>query len=439
MGADGRDEAIAVPTRIRPVIKVLERRGGTPWRTILAAWERSCRFSDRKEGPVPGAPLPVTHIPLSPWRGVPFAIEFRSPSIAGTAIPAGRMEERGCRRITGPGNGSSPGESKRAMKNDRKVTPDQLIEEMHRTVDRLAEDGADRGDIKILARTLRELRHAFRLLSRYRCIPKVMVFGSARSLPGSAPYLQAMEFGRMMARNGWMVVTGGGEGIMEAAHIGSGQGFAMGINILLPFEQGDNRIIAGDPKLIHVKYFFTRKLLFVKESQGVALLPGGFGTMDEAFEVLTLLQTGKSGLFPIVLLDEPGGDYWSLWSEFVVGHLVRRGLISPEDLSLFRVTDDAEEAVREILGFYRVFHSMRYVGKELVIRLRDTLSGDFLSRIRKDFSDIVVSGTFRLGESLPDERNEPGISDLRRLIFRFNRKNFGRLRSLIDFINRESD
>lgn len=323
------------------------------------------------------------------------------------------------------------------MKNNRKITSDQLIQEMHRTVDRLAEDGADRGDIKILARTLRELRHSFRVLTPYRGVPKVTVFGSARSHPRSPPYRQAMMFGRMMAEKGWMVVTGGGEGIMEAAHIGAGHDFAMGINILLPFEQGDNRIIKGDPKLIHVKYFFTRKLLFVKESQGVALLPGGFGTMDEAFEVLTLLQTGKSGLFPIVLLDEPGGDYWRLWSEFVAGHLVRRKLISPEDLSLFRVTDDAEEAVAEILGFYRVFHSMRYVGKELVIRLRGALSGDSLSRIRKDFSDIVVSGTFRLGESLPDERNEPGISDLRRLIFRFNRKNFGRLRNLVDFLNRE--
>lgn len=324
------------------------------------------------------------------------------------------------------------------MENGRKVTPDQLIAEMHRTVDRLVEDGADRGDIKILARALRELRHAFRVLSQYRGIRKVTVFGSARSLPESPAYRQAVAFGREMAGKGWMVVTGGGEGIMEAAHVGAGQNLSMGINILLPFEQGANRIIAGDPKLVHVKYFFTRKLLFVKEADAVVLFPGGFGTLDEAFEVLTLLQTGKSTLFPLVLVDEAGGDYWRLWREFVAGHLLRRGLISPEDLSLFRITDDAEEAVREVLGFYRVFHSMRYVGKELVVRLSRPLPGDALSRIREEYSDILASGSFRMGTNLPDEENEPFLAGLPRLIFRFNRKNFGRLRMLVDHLNRES-
>ncbi len=323
------------------------------------------------------------------------------------------------------------------MENGKKVTPDQLIAEMHRTVDRLAEDGADRGDIKILARTLRELRHSFRVLAEHKGIRKVTVFGSARSLPDSPSYRQAVAFGREMAGRGWMVVTGGGEGIMEAAHVGAGQNLAMGINILLPFEHGPNPIIARDPKLIHVKYFFTRKLLFVKESDGVALFPGGFGTLDEAYEVLTLLQTGKSTLFPIVLLDEPGGDYWRLWREFVEGHLIRRGMISPEDLSLFRVTDNVEEAVEEILGFYRIYHSMRYVGKDLVIRLSRPLPEDVHSRIRRDFSDILAAGSFRLGTSLPDEKNEPRLEGLPRLIFRFNQKNFGRLRMLIDFLNRE--
>ena len=323
------------------------------------------------------------------------------------------------------------------MENGRKVTPDQLIAEMHRTVDRLAEDGTDRGDIKILARTLRELRHSFRVLAQYRGIPKVTAFGSSRCPPESPSYRQAVAFGRMMAEKGWMVVTGGGEGIMEAAHVGAGQDLAMGINILLPFEQRANPVIAGDPKLIHVKYFFTRKLLFVKESDGVVLFPGGFGTLDEAFEVLTLLQTGKSRLLPIVLLDEPGGDYWRLFQEFVAGHLLRRGLISPEDLALFRVTDDATAAVQEILDFYRVFHSMRYVGKELVIRLSRPLAEDRLSRIRTAFSDILASGSFRLGTSLPDEENEPRLAGLPRLIFRFDRKSFGRLRMLIDDLNRD--
>jgi uncharacterized protein (TIGR00730 family) len=325
------------------------------------------------------------------------------------------------------------------MENSPKVTPNQLIAEMHRTVDRLAEDGADRGDIKILVRTLRELRHSFRVLADHKGVRKVTVFGSARSLPESPSYRQAVAFGREMAGRGWMVVTGGGEGIMEAAHVGAGKDLAMGINILLPFEQGPNRIVASDPKLIHVKYFFTRKLLFVKESEGVALFPGGFGTLDEAFEVLTLLQTGKSTLFPIVLLDEPGGNYWRLWREFVEGHLLRRGLISPEDLSLFRVTDTVKEAVEEILGFYRIYHSMRYVGKELVIRISRPLPRHAQSRVRRDFSDILAAGSFRTGASLPDEENEPHLAALPRLIFRFNRKHFGRLRMLIDFLNREVD
>jgi len=325
------------------------------------------------------------------------------------------------------------------MENGRKATPDELIAEMHRTVDRLAEDGADRGDIKILARALRELRHSFRVLSEHKGVRKVTVFGSARSLPESPSYRQAVAFGREMAGRGWMVVTGGGEGIMEAAHVGAGQDMAMGINILLPFEHSPNRIVASDPKLIHVKYFFTRKLLFVKESDGVALFPGGFGTLDEAFEVLTLLQTGKSMLFPIVLLDEPGGNYWRLWREFVEGHLLRRGLISPADLSLFRVTDTVEEAVEEILGFYRSYHSMRYVGKELVIRISRPLPRHAQSRVRRDFSDILAAGSFRTGSSLQDEENEPHLAALPRLIFRFNRKHFGRLRMLIDFLNREVD
>jgi uncharacterized protein (TIGR00730 family) len=325
------------------------------------------------------------------------------------------------------------------MENGAKVTPDQLIAEMHRTVDRLAEDGADRGDIKILARALRELRHSFRVLSEHKGVRKVTVFGSARSLPESPSYRQAVAFGREMAGRGWMVVTGGGEGIMEAAHVGAGKDLAMGINILLPFEQGPNRIVASDPKLIHVKYFFTRKLLFVKESDGVALFPGGFGTLDESFEVLTLLQTGKSMLFPIVLLDEPGGNYWRLWREFVEGHLLRRGLISPEDLSLFRVTDTVEEAVEEILGFYRIYHSMRYVGKELVIRISRPIPRRARSRLGRDFSDILAAGSFRTGSSLPEEENEPHLKALPRLIFRFNRKHFGRLRMLIDFLNREVD
>ncbi len=323
------------------------------------------------------------------------------------------------------------------MENGRKVTARELIAEMHRTVDRLAEDGADRGDIKLLARALRETRHSFRVFAGLRAYRKVIVFGSARCAPGSPSYRQAVAFGREMARSGWMVVTGAGSGIMEAANVGAGQELSAGINILLPFEQVPNRIVAGHTNLVNMKYFFTRKLLFVKEADGVALFPGGFGTLDESFEVLTLVQTGKSRPFPIVFVDEPGGDYWRKVTRFLENEILRRGLISPEDLALFRVTDDASVAAAEILGFYRVFHSMRSVGEELVIRLARPISEAALAGIGREFADILSSGAFRLGGKLPEETDEPALDALPRLIFRFNRREFGRLRMLIDALNRE--
>lgn len=322
--------------------------------------------------------------------------------------------------------------------NGRKVTPEELISELRQTVEGLGIDGADRGDLKLLARAMRELRYSFRIFSALKDRKKVTVFGSARCQPDSPHYRQAVAFGKAMGRRGWLVITGGGQGIMEAAHIGAGQDLSMGVNIMLPFEQPDNRVIAAGGQLIHVKYFFTRKLLFVKEADGVALFPGGYGTLDESFEVLTLLQTGKSRLFPLVLVDEPGGDYWRIWKEFVVNHLLGRGWISPEDLDLFRVMDDAEAAAREIVEFYRVYHSMRYVGKELVMRLRVPPSREVLDRLNDSFVDILATGSYRLAGSLPEEaKEEPAISGLPRLVFTFNRRSFGRLRALVDFLNRE--
>ncbi|MCL5885222.1 MAG: TIGR00730 family Rossman fold protein [Deltaproteobacteria bacterium] len=323
----------------------------------------------------------------------------------------------------------------RERAGNHRVTPDELIEELREIVERLAADGADRGDLKILARTMRELRHAFHVFGRLKGARKVTVFGSARCESGTPLYGQAVAFGKEMAKRGWLVVTGGGPGIMEAANLGAGPKRSMGINILLPFEQMDNQALSGSSNILHMKYFFTRKLLFVKEADGVALFPGGYGTLDEAFEVLTLLQTGKSRLFPLVLVDEPGGDFWRVWREFVEGHLLRRGLVSPEDLSLFRITDDVTTAVGEIERFYRVYHSMRTVGKDLVIRLRSPLPKGALDRLRADFSDILASGTFRLDGCLPDEADESDLAGLPRLVFSFNRRNFGRLRGLVDAIN----
>jgi predicted Rossmann-fold nucleotide-binding protein len=224
---------------------------------------------------------------------------------------------------------------------------------------------------------------------------------------------------------------------MEAGHVGAGRENSIGVNILLPFEQEANAIIAGDAKLMHLKYFFTRKLLFVKESDAIALFPGGFGTQDEGFEVLTLIQTGKSHLFPVVMVDEPGGDYWKRWQDFVVDVLLARKLISPEDLHLYKITDSVDEAVAEVLAFYRVYHSMRYVNGSLVLRLQHALSEPLLERIRHEFADILVGGTFEQTAALPEEANDVHLATLPRLRFRFDRRSLGRLRVLIDTINRE--
>src|SRR5438445_3240076 len=241
------------------------------------------------------------------------------------------------------------------------VGTEQLVQQLKETADKLIRDQANRGDIKLLNTALKELRYAFKVFAPYRNQRKVTVFGSARVPSDQPAYHQAVLFSRSIAKAGFMVITGAASGIMEAGHVGAGRESSIGVNILLPFEQEANAIIAGDIKLMHLKYFFTRKLLFVKESDAIALFPGGFGTQDEGFEVLTLVQTGKSHLIPIVLIDEPGGDYWKRWQVFVKEVLLERQMISPNDLALYKVTDSVEEAVAEVTGFYRVYHSMRYV------------------------------------------------------------------------------
>jgi uncharacterized protein (TIGR00730 family) len=317
------------------------------------------------------------------------------------------------------------------------VSIEQLVGQLKETADKLVRDQTNRGDVKLLNTALKELRYAFKVLAPYRHRRKVSIFGSAR-LPASNPsYQQAVEFGRRIAEAGFLVITGAASGIMEAGHVGASREHSIGINILLPFEQSANAVIAGDAKLMHMRYFFTRKLLFVKESDAIALFPGGFGTLDEGFEVLTLMQTGKSHLFPIVMVDEPGGDYWKRWLDFVTGVLLKRRLIAEQDLSLFKVTESVDEAVAEVLNFYRVYHSMRYVKDELVLRLNRRLSEPLLERIRTAFADILKGGTFVQSGALPAESGDAHVADLPRLRFRFDRHNLGRLRQLIDTINRE--
>jgi uncharacterized protein (TIGR00730 family) len=323
---------------------------------------------------------------------------------------------------------TTPGEHRHSP-----ITAEQLVAQMRETADKFLRDGASRGDLKMVSTALKELRYCFKVLKPFRHVRKVTVFGSARLPPTDPAYQTAVEFGRRMAEAGFMVITGAAAGIMEAGHVGAGRDNAIGINILLPFEQHANPIIDQDRKLMHLKYFFTRKLLFVKESDAIALFPGGFGTQDEGFEVLTLVQTGKSHLMPIVLVDEPGGDYWTRWQAYITDVLLVRKLISPEDLSLYRLTDSVEEAVEEVVGFYRVYHSMRYVHQELVLRLRQPLGEEALEHVRTAFNDLVLTGTIRQGPALPAEGEE--YPELTRLHFHFNRRNMGRLRQLVDYIN----
>jgi uncharacterized protein (TIGR00730 family) len=262
------------------------------------------------------------------------------------------------------------------------------------------------------------------------------VFGSARTPPTEPAYQEAVKLGKAFADAGWLVVTGAASGIMEAGHQGAGREASMGLNIILPFEQSANPIILGDPKLVHMKYFFTRKLMFVKECDAVVCLPGGFGTLDEAMEVITLLQTGKRDMVPVVLLDPPGGKYWPSLIEWVQGHLLSNKLISPEDRHLYKVCDSFEVARDEVLNFFRVYHSMRYVKNELVLRLNQPLSDLLLLEINEDFKDLLVSGRFEQRPALTLEHDDPELLDKPRLVFHFNRRNFGRLRVLIDVINR---
>lgn len=310
-----------------------------------------------------------------------------------------------------------------------------LLKELLVGVLKLKSANIDTLDLKILNRAIKELRHAFRIFQGYRERPKVSIFGSARTQPDDPNYQLAVRFSKRLVEQGYMVITGGADGIMRAAQEGAGREHSFGVNIMLPFEQGPNKVIADDPKLVTFKYFFTRKLMFVKESQAAALFPGGFGTHDEGFEVLTLVQTGKSQPQPILCLQAPGCDYWSHWSDFISEQLLSRHLISPEDLSLFKIVESDDAAILEIERFYRIYHSIRYVEPSLVIRLKQRLSEATMAAINDEFADLLVEGRFVQQGPLPEEFDEPAAKDLPRLVFHSNRRSAGRLRQLIDRIN----
>jgi len=290
-------------------------------------------------------------------------------------------------------------------------------------------------DLKIVNRAVKELRHAFRVFQDYRDRRKVSIFGSARTASDDPNYIMAFQFSRQIVEEGFMVITGGADGIMRACQEGAGRENSFGVNIMLPFEQGPNTTIADDPKLVTFKYFFTRKLIFQKEANAIALFPGGFGTHDEGFEILTLAQTGKSDPQPIVCLQAPGCDYWDEWYAFVIRQLLARKLINPEDLSLFKITTSVDDAIDEIRSFYRRFHSIRYVGRLLAMRLKTSISPEQVAGLHEAFGDLLSEGTFELRGPLPEELDEPDLRDLPRLTFISNRRSASRLRQLIDHLN----
>jgi len=300
---------------------------------------------------------------------------------------------------------------------------------------KLLTDVKDSGDVRVIQTAVRELRCAFRLFAPYNHVRKVAMFGSARTQPNRLEYQQAVEFGRKAAQAGFMVITGAGGGIMQAGHEGAGPEMSFGANIRLPWEQAANPVIREDKKLVTFKYFFTRKLIFIRHSDALALFPGGFGTMDEGYEALTLMQTGKSQLMPLVLIDRPGGAYWKTWDKHIREHLLRNLLISPDDLNLYQITDDTDQAVKLITRFYRNFHSSRFVKDLFVIRLNHPPAATAIQALNEDFKDIIPGPAIKPIKATPEEIADGDFVDLPRLAFGFNRRDYGRLRQLIDALN----
>lgn len=317
------------------------------------------------------------------------------------------------------------------------VETENLLREILTTTIKLGKESSDKGDLKLVNNALKELRYSFKIFSPYRAVKKVIIFGSARSKINSAEYKMAEEFSRKLSEKGYMIVTGGGPGVMEAGNKGAGSGKDFALNIRLPFEQKPNPYIDEKEKLINFKYFFTRKLIFVKETDATALFPGGFGTLDEGFEMITLVQTGKSRPRPIVLMEPRGSTYWATWMNFVKRQLVRNGFIKKEDLNLIHIVKSVDAAVKYIEDFYRVYHSIRYVSGLAVLRLNREISEKTLKLINKKFKDILISGEVIVSPPTSKEIQEGEFLKLPRLVMNFNMRDFGRLCEMIHVINRD--
>jgi len=311
----------------------------------------------------------------------------------------------------------------------------KLIQRALEAILRLSETEIDRLDWKILSASIEDMERAFEIFYPYRHIRKVAIFGSARTNDTAPEYQLAQDFAHLITQQGFMAITGGGGGIMAAANAGAGAENSFGLNIQLPYEQGANKYISGDPKSIAFKYFFTRKLFFLRESDAVALFPGGFGTQDEALETLTLCQTGRYGPVPLVLIDRPGGTYWREWDGYLRKNLAATGLISPTDLSLYTITDDVRVAAETIRTFYQVYHSSRYVDEKFVMRLKVAICDRDLDLLNREFEDLVASGQIVQVTAALAGESDDSIANLPRLVFKFDRRDFGRLYQMIGKIN----
>lgn len=311
----------------------------------------------------------------------------------------------------------------------------ELVGELIETALRLGRDNAGVGDMKLFNRAIREMRYAASVFAKFQGRRKVAIFGSARTRSDADEFIQAREFARRVVQEGFMVITGGGDGIMGAAQQGAGAENGFGLNIRLPFEQRANETIYGDKKLINFNYFFTRKLNFMKETHAFVLCPGGFGTQDEGFEALTLMQTGKSQIVPVVLLDKPNGHYWETWRRFIQNDLLGAGLVSQSDFHLFKVVQDVEEAIAEVLKFYRVFHSYRWVRERMVIRVNKRLTPAALDALNEKFDVLLAADRIVQTEALPEEHEETKIASLPRLVLVPHKRDFGMIRLLLDGIN----
>lgn len=309
---------------------------------------------------------------------------------------------------------------------------EELVAQMIENSLKLLNEGYDTGQIKLMNRALKEMRYAYRIFNKFKGSRCMSIFGSARTPETHPDYLAAKMFGAEIASHGWMCITGGANGIMKAGLEGSRKESSFGLSIRLPFESIANTVIEGDPKLITFRYFFTRKLMFVSHSDALAVFPGGVGTLDELFEVLTLIQTGRSNVMPIVLVEGEGGIYWKNWEHYIQTHLLANGWISPEDMRLFYIAQGPQDAVKHVLHFYRRYHSSRYVKDKFVIRMLSPLSEDHLKILNEEFGMLIASGSIQTCLPEPEESDH---LELPRLSFYHTRNHFGKLRQLIDRIN----